>query len=82
MNETDKLCQLVGAEAALGTFGQTDGTRIEFVALTLRYLHAGSSHTAPEIVMSADHARSLALQLLAVADKATGTGTPPGAVPH
>lgn len=72
--KSDDINQLTGAIADFGRLTLGDGRQIVFIDLSLQYLRSGSNHSAPTLTMSPDQARSLAMQLLAAADKAPGAG--------
>ena len=72
--KSDDINQLTGATADCGRLTLADGRQVAFIELALQYLRSGSNHTAPRLTMSPDQARSLAMALLAAADKAPATG--------
>lgn len=76
--DSSQLNQVTSARADLGTLTLADGRVVEFIDLHLGYLHAGTQHTAPVLTLSPDQARTLAMTLLATADKAQATGRTPG----
>ena len=73
--KSDDINQITGASADFGTLTLAGGKQVEFIDLHLSYLHAGTAHTAPVLTMSPDQARTLAMQLIAAADKAQATGS-------
>lgn len=77
--KSSDLNQITGAQADFGRLTLADGRVVEFIDLTTTYLRSGTSHTAPVLTMSPDQARTLAMQLLAAADKAQASGNGPAA---
>lgn len=77
MNSAD-LNQLTTARADFGRFTPAGGQPVEFIELHLGFLHAGTHHTAPVLTLAPDQARTLAMALLAAADKARTSGKTPG----
>lgn len=71
---SDDLRQITTARADFGRLTTADGRTIEFIDLHLGFLHQGNHSSLPALTMAPDQARTLAMHLLAAADKAQGTG--------
>lgn len=69
---SDEIRQITSARADFGRV-TADGRTVEFIDLHLGFLHQGNHSSLPALTMSPDQARTLAMHLLAVADKAQGT---------